>query len=397
MNIKSRFVIISVVIFSSIFVDVNHSITQQHDNQIINPSSEVIFPGDGAGNGPPLRYHDNGDGTFTDLNTQFMWERKDKSDTIHNVDRKYTWSNSGLEPDGTLFIEFIDQLNNTCFGDTNPDKTRCVYDWQCVGVGEEKCGHAGYRDWCIPDIKQLQTIVDYGKKAPAYSVGDSIGADDEEGGIFWSSTPFKEHNQAWGVAFRTGIINQHKKTHGNLARAVRPCDVEMSCEEKGSCRVFVANGSFGNALAGYGAQSYAAALCKQAAYTAGIDGVYQPLLETGRDGLSGNFTRSIVPYVRVDGTKIAENWDDLTSCNDATKTDQCLLAPINMNAKGEIINNDVWTGLNFSSSSGQQNCNMWTEMGVKGVIGNSSKTNHQWMESEIKKCDTENYIYCFEQ
>ncbi len=44
-----------------------------------------ISPGDGypgtdafdvSGHGPALSYEDNGDGTFTDCNTKYMWEKK---------------------------------------------------------------------------------------------------------------------------------------------------------------------------------------------------------------------------------------------------------------------------------------------------------------------------------
>ena len=46
-----------------------------------NPScSGVVLPGDGFGNGPPLQYRDNGDGTITDLNTRLMWGQEIKVD-----------------------------------------------------------------------------------------------------------------------------------------------------------------------------------------------------------------------------------------------------------------------------------------------------------------------------
>src|SRR5262245_1141032 len=35
----------------------------------------VVFPGDGAGHGPALSYTDHGERTFTDNNTQLMWEK----------------------------------------------------------------------------------------------------------------------------------------------------------------------------------------------------------------------------------------------------------------------------------------------------------------------------------
>ena len=81
-----------------------------------------IFPGDGypdpsfgtIGHGPALSYTTNGDGTFTDNNTGYMWEIKTNDDSVHDVDNNtYTWSVTAPNPDGTLFTVFLDTLNNT--------------------------------------------------------------------------------------------------------------------------------------------------------------------------------------------------------------------------------------------------------------------------------------------
>src|SRR6266581_3910138 len=76
----------------------------------------AVFPGDGV-NGPALRYTDHRDGTFTDDNTKLIWEMKDDAGGIHDVNNTYTWSLNEPNPDGTLFTEFLDTLNNTCSGD----------------------------------------------------------------------------------------------------------------------------------------------------------------------------------------------------------------------------------------------------------------------------------------
>jgi hypothetical protein len=141
------------------------------------------FPGDGAGDGPELSYTDNGDGTFTDNNTKFMWEIKDESGGVHDVDKTYSWTlDDGdlTDPDGTLFTEFLDKLNNKCDGD---ETTPCATNRDCAGIGNGKCGLAGRRDWCIPNVKKLQSIVDYGTFSPAKSFPGSTKAL-----FYWSAT-----------------------------------------------------------------------------------------------------------------------------------------------------------------------------------------------------------------
>ena len=130
-----------------------------------------IFPGDGVGNdpfdpdlpchGPALSYTDNGDGTFTDNNTGDIWEIKTSvAGSVHNSNNTYNWSTNTLDPNGTLFLDFLFKLNNRCQNDETVDCSTNG-DADCGGVGG-LCGFAGFRDWCIPNVKKLQSIVDYG-------------------------------------------------------------------------------------------------------------------------------------------------------------------------------------------------------------------------------------------
>ena len=62
--------------------------------------------------GADLSYTDNGDGTITDNNTGLMWEKKDDSGGIHDMDNAYTWSTGPpWEMDGTITTVFLAALN----------------------------------------------------------------------------------------------------------------------------------------------------------------------------------------------------------------------------------------------------------------------------------------------
>jgi hypothetical protein len=201
-----------------------------------------IFPGDGYGNpdafgvsghGPALSYTDNGDLTATDDNTKFMWEVKlpandvggncadgnQANRSVHCVNNTYTWSNSGSAADGTLFTVFLDTLNNKCDGD---ETTPCTMDSQCTGIGNGLCGHAGFRDWFIPNVKQLQSIVDYGMVNPAI---DSTFPGATASSVYWSATTFAINSgNAWDVGFGSGSVSFGNKVADDLlARAVRLC------------------------------------------------------------------------------------------------------------------------------------------------------------------------------
>src|SRR2546423_1911016 len=76
----------------------------------------AVFPGDGAGDGPPLSYTNNGDGTAADNNTGLVWELKNSNGGVHDVEGSYTWSSGGTAADGTLFTDFLSTLNNKCDG-----------------------------------------------------------------------------------------------------------------------------------------------------------------------------------------------------------------------------------------------------------------------------------------
>src|SRR3972149_6412228 len=217
------------------------SLTTCTDDLAACEAGTQVFPGDGygspdafgvSGHGPALSYSQPGtpDGTFTDDNTGLMWEIKDDAGGIHDKDTTYTWTDTceGFDlvelsdPDGTLFTMFLDTLNTTCDG---AGVTDCVDDSGC-GVGEV-CGFAGYQDWRIPNVKELQSIVDYSVFNPSSSVPGLTRTD-----YYLSATTvaFNPPNTpfAWIVSFGAGgvdgggNVNLTNKCNNGYVRAVRP-------------------------------------------------------------------------------------------------------------------------------------------------------------------------------
>lgn len=152
-----------------------------------------------VGAGAPLSYTDNGDGTITDNVTGLMWEKLSQDGSIHDVNNTYTWSDA--------FNVKIAQLSPpTCF--------------------------AGYCDWRLPNRRELESLVDAGRVAPA--IDPLFNTDCTQGcalttcsctqlGYYWSSTTYQDlPTFAWAVDGNVGIVNAFEKgVVKSSVRAVR--------------------------------------------------------------------------------------------------------------------------------------------------------------------------------
>ena len=133
-------------------------------------------------------YTDNGDGTITDNATGLVWEKLDNFNfvanpsDIHDADNTYNpW---------TAAFQKIATLNAANF--------------------------AGHNDWRLPNIKELHSLIWFGRSAPAVDTAFNNGTDSftRSTGTYWSSTTSNTSitSQAWGVSFTTGIHSLIPKT-----------------------------------------------------------------------------------------------------------------------------------------------------------------------------------------
>ena len=133
------------------------------------------------------------------------------------------------------------------------------------------------------------------------------------------------------------------------------------------------------------------ARCGSEAAEAGLAGEFKAWLSTLDMPVSIRLTQSEFPYVLTDGTRIADDWADLT--------DGSLLAPIDLDAAGQVRGGDVWTGtLPSGESYDVDDCAGYTsgDAGM-GLCGTTQSTGTGWSASQTPACNTRLRLFCFQQ
>ncbi len=140
---------------------------------------------------------DNGDGTVTDGRTGLLWEKLSDDGSIHDWQNTYTWA--------TAFTVKVATLNASAF--------------------------AGYSDWRVPNVSELQSLLNYGASFPA--VDGSLWAGCSPGctvftcsctvaSYYYSSTSNNTNpGQVWIIDFDDGDINNGYRDASRYVRAVR--------------------------------------------------------------------------------------------------------------------------------------------------------------------------------
>ena len=151
--------------------------------------------------------------------------------------------------------------------------------------------------------------------------------------------------------------------------------------------------------AAFGGVQGANNICQARADAAGLAGSYRAWVATSAaDQPSATFTQSATGYVRVDGTKVADTWADLT--------DGSLDAAIDIDETGTArsTTNNVWTNVATSgavtgTTAATDSCTNWT-IGTNTPSGrraNSSATNGNWTASGVANCNALKRFYWFQQ
>ena len=119
--------------------------------------------------------------------------------------------------------------------------------------------------------------------------------------------------------------------------------------------------------------------------------IFRRKSSTADSSVADRLTQSAVPYVLVDGTRIADDWADLT--------DGSLQAVIDLDATGMSHWADVWTGtLPSGLAYTEADCDGFTNGGMGSALcGTTQSINSSWTANQVPTCDTRLRLFCFEQ
>lgn len=145
--------------------------------------------------GPTSRFIDHQNGTVSDTTHGLMWKKCSEGQS---------WRQTGNRCEGKAAgISWDDALNQV----------------EILNAGK---GFAGFRDWRLPTVKELATLVEYDRPSPIdlslFPATPSLW--------YWSSTPFqRQATRAWFVAFGSGDISieriDNQSLHVRLVRTER--------------------------------------------------------------------------------------------------------------------------------------------------------------------------------
>ena len=181
--------------------------------------------------------------------------------------------------------------------------------------------------------------------------------------------------------------------------AAAPCPAGQCCSGSGTCGpclVFLSSTKQSGRLGGLkGADD----VCQVLAEGAGLPGRYMAWLSDTTGSPASRFTRATVPYVRVDGQSVADNWADLT--------DGRLIRTINVTEQGTVLgppSSNTWVWSNTTSSgerrAGVNHCENWTNgmsAGAYGNTGDPRSLDTEWTDRDFQGCPTSVRLYCFQQ
>lgn len=147
--------------------------------------------------------------------TGLIWEVKTDDGGLHDKDDTFTWYNTDPAINGGA-AGVDGAASNTCFGWTSGNAAMyCNTQAYVNRVNAE--GLCGANDWRMPTVKELESILNYGRVNPSIDSGYFPNTASE---WYWSGTPQSRY-YVWGVHFDNGFPNHHQHDPSFKVRLVR--------------------------------------------------------------------------------------------------------------------------------------------------------------------------------
>ncbi len=197
-----------------------------------------------------------------------------------------------------------------------------------------------------------------------------------------------------------------------VARPAFAGDEPKASQPEAVKTVFITSHSFDGNL---GSLAGADEKCGQAAAAAGLTGTFKAWLSDSETGPADRFVHAQVPYVRTDGIRIADDWDDLVSCTEGPGGKECLDAPFTVDENGTDHKDflvQAWSNTGTDGKPGNPlmgnlvNCANWTTndaaVAMWGTTGQAKYSARQlgarWTGTiVVADCRFPYRLYCFEQ
>lgn len=133
-------------------------------------------------------------------------------------------------------------------------------------------------------------------------------------------------------------------------------------------------------------------VCRYSADGAGLNGNFLAWLADDTGAPASHFRQYANPYYLPNGTKVADNWTDLT--------DGTLDSAINRDENNTVVaSGNVWTATDTAGvlSAGTEDCTNWSSQSGNGRFGDLTSAAAAWASSGTVSCSTNAHVYCFEQ
>ena len=143
-------------------------------------------------------------------------------DGYYTAGLAFSYQTEAPNPSNPGQVVTIDKVTGLMWA-TYGDRAGCNFgaqtDWESALNWAYNLIYAGYSDWRVPNVRELQSLIDYGKNDPA--IRTKYFPDTKSDYYYSSTTSDSIPTFAWEVHFINGYVNYNTKATSYYVRAVR--------------------------------------------------------------------------------------------------------------------------------------------------------------------------------